>query len=74
MRSLVKELDKFVEKHQSLLESDGVALASLYIMAEQIDQDPAGNSKLFGNFGIAYRDLVKRAGAPKSKLGEFMSQ
>jgi hypothetical protein len=71
MRSLVAKLDEFVSASDWLTDSDGVAIESLYMMAETIDADPVGNSKLFGVFGIAYRALLKRANKSDNEPDEL---
>jgi hypothetical protein len=76
VKSLVTSFDEFVRDADWLGIEDQPAITSIYIMAEQIDQDPVGNGKLFGPFGIAYRALLKRnptGVVPSDPLEEFMN-
>jgi len=73
MKSFVDSVDEFVTNADWLSPVDGIAVASLYQMAEELDSNGVVGS-IIGPFGIAYRALLARAPETKqgSKLGEFM--
>lgn len=73
MKTFVESVDDFVSSADWLLPTDGIAVASLYQMAEELDSNGVVGS-IIGPFGIAYRALLARAPEAKqgSKLGAFM--
>lgn len=75
MKSFVESVKEFVDGADWLQPADGIAVASLYQMAEELDNNGVVGS-IIGPFGIAYRALLARAPEPKqaSKLSEFMTR
>lgn len=73
MRSIVNKLDQFVKDNDWLSSNDAVALESLYMMAELLDNDPVANSKLFGVFGLTYRALIKSKPGESAPVDELES-
>jgi hypothetical protein len=73
MKTFVESVDEFVSSADWLLPTDGIAVTSLYQMAQELDQNGM-TGPIMSAFGLAYRSLLKRAPVAKqgSKLGEFM--
>jgi len=73
MKTFVESVDDFVSSADWLLPTDGIAVTSLYQMAEELDSNGV-TGPIMSAFGLAYRSLLKRAPETKakSKLGEFM--
>lgn len=63
--SLSTATESFITSVESeLLESDLPAISQLRVLSAQIDRDPSVSS-LHGQYGLTYRDLVKRLEARK---------
>lgn len=63
-RSLVEATRKFVEASDWLGDEEIPAIAVLEMIAEVVDRD-GPQPAILGQYGVAYRDLLKRA--PKAQ-------
>jgi len=63
-RSLVAKVQEFENSCDWLTVEDGLALTSLYLMAEELDNNGI-QGPIISAFGLAYRSLLKRA--PQAK-------
>jgi len=69
-RSLVAKVQEFENSCDWLTVEDGLALTSLYLMAEELDNNGI-QGPIMGAFGIAYRALLKRAPQAKGTNDEL---
>jgi len=69
-RSFVATVQEFEDSCKWLSVEDGPALTSLYLMAEELDNNGI-QGPIISAFGLAYRSLLKRAPSSSGSKDEL---
>lgn len=59
-RGFTEAINKFIASADWLQDEDAVAVVSLQAMAEELDEATKLNPPLVAQFGLAYRNLLKK--------------
>ena len=60
MRGFTQAIETFIKSSTWLEDEDAVAVISLQAMAAQLDSDDKLNPPLVAQFGLTYRNLLKK--------------